>query len=198
MKHPKVYSIASLAIVIAAALGQTVLSQHDDVVTQAKLSPWQVESLHYAGIPVAVPTMVPPGFEPTSLDVTPVPPDDAFSGGYVIVYRNVDPNSEAQTCFEVEAAMGGFGGPVPEHQIEARLPSFAQPLEDIEDYTYQLFWSDGGNGAEGFPDPILFSDWIKGDRAYYRIASMTLDYTGCTMIAPETANQILESLQYLE
>lgn len=202
MRKPKVYSIASFAVVslatvLAAALGQTAESQNDRA-SQARLSPQQVESLQYAGIPVAVPTEVPPGFEATSLDVTPVVADDAFSGGYVIGYRRVDPNTGTQTCFEVEAAMGGFGGPVPEYQIDALLPSFAQPLEDMEDYTYQLFWSDGGHELEGFPEPILFSDWIRGDRAYYRVASLTLDDPGCTRIAPEAANQILASLQYLE
>ncbi|WOD39658.1 hypothetical protein [Nodosilinea sp. E11] len=202
MRTPKVYSIASfavtsLAVILVAALGQTAESQNDRA-AQAKLSPQQVASLQYAGIPVAVPTEVPPGFEATSLDVTPVVSDDAFSGGYVIGYRHVDPNTGNQICFEVEAAMGGFGGPVPEHQTDALLPAFTQPLEDMEDYTYQLFWSDGGNELEGFPEPILFSDWIRGDRAYYRVASLTLDDPGCTRLAPETANEVLGSLQYLE
>lgn len=197
MKNLRVYSMASLALALAAALGQTAWSQHD-IAAQARLSAGQVESLQSAGIPVAVPTEVPPGFEVTSVVVDPVPPDESYSGGYVIAYQQTDPSSGLKTCFEVEAAMGGFGGPTPEHGRDARLPSFAQPLEDMEDYTYQLFWSDGGEGLEPFLEPILFSDWIRGDIAYYRVASLTLDDPDCTMIAPETANQILESLQYLE
>lgn len=197
MRNLRVYSIASLAIVIAVALGQTALSQ-SNVAAQARLSARQVESLQSAGIPVAVPTEVPPGFEATSVVVAPVPSDESYSGGYVIAYQQTDPSSGTKICFEVEAAMGGFGGPTPEHERDASLPSFAQPLEDMEDYTYQLFWSDGGDGLEPFLEPILFSDWIRGDIAYYRVASLTLDDADCTMIAPETANQILESLQYLE
>lgn len=198
MKNPKIYASLGLAIVLTAALGHGVWSQDPDVTRQARLSADQVQSLRAAGIPVAVPTDLPPGFEVSAISIDPTIPDDPFSGGYVLAYRQVSPTFDTPLCFEVEAAKGGFGGPVPEHQTTALLPSFAQPLEDMADYTYQLFWSDGGDHLAPFSSPMLFSDWIRGDRAYYRIASLTSDDTACAVISPETANQILSSLEYLD
>lgn len=191
-------SIVGLMAFLAGVTGPPGWSQDSDTVNQARLSAHQAEQLQSVGIPVAVPTVVPSGFEVINLEVVPLTPDDIYSGSYGIGYRQVASGRSAQACFAIEAAMGGFGGPVPEHQQPASLPPFAQPLEDFEDYTYQLFWSEGGRKLEDFPHPILFSDWIQGDRAYYRVISPVVDDTNCSRITPEKANQILESLRYLK
>lgn len=188
------------ALALMMGLGSMACSQQSQGSNAATdgLSPDQRVILQKAGMPVAVPMPIPPGFEPVNVSVLTDNPDDPFSGGYVIVYRQVEAAPGAQACFEVEGAKGGFGGPSPEFQMAANLPTFAQSLADAEDYVYQMFWSDGEGEMGPFPSPILFSDWIQADQGYYRVASLTANEPDCARLDPETANQILGSLEYID
>lgn len=164
---------------------------------QARLSPEQVTMLMAFGYPVAVPAFVPAGFEVAEVEVLPPEPAalDPFNAGYRIAYRQtVATDTASPTCFEIEGALGGFGGPLPEQRMDASLPDFVPALDD---YTYQLFWSDGSREAGPFTIPLLFSDWLEAERTFYRISSWATETKGCDRLSPELANQILASLQYL-
>lgn len=166
------------------------------LVEQAQLSAAQVETLKAFEHPVAVPAFVPTGFAVSEVEVIPagqagfVP----LGSSYRIVYQQAQATDSRFACFEVEGSLGGFGGPMPEYHGVASLPEFA---EVPEDYTYQLFWSDGESDEGPFPIPVLFSDWIEDEEVFYRVSSWGAQANGCDRISPTTANQILESLQYL-
>lgn len=186
--------VSGFTLLLPLGFGPVALSQEVSVAEAAGLAPDQIAELQRAGIPVALPTDVPEGFEVTALRVQPIPEDYSMAGGYAIVYRaTADQGGPYQACFEVEAAIGGFGGPEPEYRMDAAIPPFAQPWPD---YTYQVFWSNGGEVP--FPEPILFTDWIEADGAFYRVGSLVTERQGCDRISPELANQILGSLRYLD
>jgi len=200
--RPFLYSVGMTTLLFAAtyegkpiaiATAQTAVSS---IAHQAMLSPTQVDSLMTVGIPIAVPTDIPEDFATDVVEVTPLWADGSnlMKVGYRILYRQTTtaPLAIAPACFEIEAVLGGLGGPVPNNAIAAALPDFAQPSAE---QPYQVFWSDGGTLEGPFPEPVLFSDWIAGEDAFYRISSGMTER--CTLISPETANRILASLHYL-
>jgi len=181
------------------AIAQGAATQSSQPLTlaeQAQLSAAQVETLKAFEHPVAVPAFVPMGFAVSEVEVIPagqagfVP----LGSSYRIVYQQAQATDSRFACFEVEGSSGGFGGPMPEGHGVASLPEFA---EVPEDYTYQLFWSEGESDEGPFPIPVLFSDWIEDEEVFYRVSSWGAQANGCDRISPTTANQILESLQYL-
>ncbi|HEY9763132.1 MAG TPA: hypothetical protein V6D07_11450 [Trichocoleus sp.] len=175
------------------------IAQETSVAAQAGLSSDQVEELSQAGFPIAVPTYVPPNFTVSLVEVNPLSPDgtyrDRMRAGYRIVYRQPVSSGFSAECFEIEAALGGIGGIDADQQVEASLPPFVQPPAD---YSYYLHWSDFNTGEPPFFREVLFSDWIEAETVFYRVTSLLKERRFCDRISPEQANQILESLRYLD
>ncbi len=194
-----VCSFANEALTGGRGISPQAIAQQTSVAAQAGLSPDHIEELSQAGFPIAVPTYVPPNFTVSFVEVNPLSPDgnprDRMSAGYRIVYRQPAGSGFPAECFEIEAALGGIGGIAADQQVEASLPPFVQAPTD---YSYHVHWSDLNTGEPPFPHEVLFSDWIEAETVFYRVTSLLNEQRYCNRISPEQANQILESLRYLD
>ncbi|MDV3000909.1 MAG: hypothetical protein N5P05_002515 [Chroococcopsis gigantea SAG 12.99] len=148
----------------------------------------QLESL---SIKTILPQYVPGGFA-----IIDVKLEDAAEGtsrdqvtGYTVLYE------KDNTCFLIEAINKGIGDTL--------------DLESMQPIASKLF---GGGyflnyGApkdaevkKEFPDPDLYSDWMKYENAYYRLSGSLLareqyDYANCRQdISPDEALKIIQSL----
>ncbi len=149
------------------------------------LTAQEIAALQPAQIPIMVPTFLPPGTILISVEA--MPPSGRDLGEYVLRYKQPD----TEVCIAVEAAGGGFGGPVPSQQIPATLPPWAQNTNPPP----QLYWTETGEPDGGFPFPALFSDWIESDQGvFYRV---TVPDGPCQFPSPAVANQVLASLRPL-
>ncbi|TVQ21691.1 MAG: hypothetical protein EA367_05440 [Leptolyngbya sp. DLM2.Bin15] len=180
----------------AIAAPESLHEGHPLVATsQAMLTADDMNILRQAEIPIALPTYIPEGFQVDYVEAFAPNPGPGSGHGYLITYRQPQLSGTEAACFEVEASTGGFGGPVPERSQTIDPPAFVQ---DASHPTYQIFWTETGDPEGPFPEPVLFSDWIEGDGAFYRISSRMTMRRYCNLLRPETAHQILESFRYVD
>ncbi len=160
-----------------------------------ELTSEQLAVLRRSELPIALPTYLPEFTEVDQVDAMAPQHNSPDNGAdYIVYYRQPMLTGGDSACFELQAASGGFGGPVLPQAINASLPPFAQ---SIQGYTHQVFWTETGEAEGPFTEPALFSDWIQGeDGVYYRITSNPGRY--CSLLSPEEANLILESLRYVD
>jgi hypothetical protein len=158
----------------------------------AQLTPEVTAELEALNIPVAIPTYLPEGFALVDHETGKSSPDPDGGPDYWLVYRDVQNH-----CFAIEYASGGIGGPGLEKQLPINSPLFGSG--------YQLHYGsyDDPELRQQFPEPDLFSDWLKGDQGFYRLAGaqltmQTYDQAGCINLPPEEAVKIVESLTYLQ
>lgn len=163
--------------------------------------------------PVAVPSELPGGFELERLEVT---WSRGAGAGYRLHFAGPD-----RTCFAIEAARGGFGGPVPERSRPLHPEAFAPAPGEPP---YRLYWTEGTAGGGPFPEPTVLSDWLRRpdpeerrqgardrpgrgqaerrehapEELLYRLVSPVEPGLGCARVAPELAARIVESLRFLE
>lgn len=155
----------------------------------AKLSAEQIEQLQGLGIKIAIPTQVPAEFVVSNVKTQEIKRQG--QGGdpsYMIVYRK-----PGGTCFVIESARDGLGGPVPENS----MPIKVRVGSALEGYDYRLYWQEQETGKPPFPKPIAFSDWIADSDAFYRLSSGSIVAQDCQSISPELAVTLIESLEYL-
>ncbi|MEO0539952.1 MAG: hypothetical protein AAFZ80_03695 [Cyanobacteria bacterium P01_A01_bin.105] len=153
----------------------------------AQLQPDVNAELLALGIPIAIPTYLPPGFDLAAYD-TGNPPTGPYYG---LVYRN----AESQ-CFAIEGTSDGGSSPVLSGRRPLESPLFGSSYVL---YVGQLSELDSPVKA-AVPD--LVSDWLAGDVALYRYAGAQLtmaeyDQPACADLPPEEAVKIIESLAYL-
>jgi len=148
------------------------------------LSPQQWRSLEALNIPIILPSSIPAGFEPVELETSPGSPNDRMGrASYSVRYQN------GGSCFVMETASGGFGGPVPEQSRPISSPRFPA----VEGRDYQLYWTEG-NGDGPFPESTLFTDWMAGEASHYRLISGDHGGADCDRISPDLAQQLVSSL----
>lgn len=188
--------LSSLSDQGAIAAPEAQLGQPIAALNQAMLTVNDMNILRQADIPIALPTYIPEGFQVDYVEAfAPNPSGPGDGHGYLITYRQPQLSGTEAACFEVEASTGGFGGPVPERSQAINPPTFVQ---DASPPSYQIFWTETGDPDGPFPEPILFSDWIEGDGAFYRLSSRMTMRRYCNLLRPETARQILESFRYVD
>lgn len=160
-----------------------------------QLTPEQMAVLRRSELPIALPTYLPEFTQVDQVDAVAPQHNSPDNGAdYIVYYRQPMLTGGGNACFELQAASGGFGGPVLPQSINASLPPFAKT---IQGYTHQIFWTETGEPQGPFTEPALFSDWIQGENGvYYRITSNPGRY--CELLSPEEANLILESLRYVD
>ncbi len=157
----------------------------------AQLQPDVNAELLALGIPVAIPTYLPSGFDLVAYEVGTEPEGAAAGPYYALTYRN----AESQ-CFTIEATSGGVGGPV----LEKRRP-IESPLFGSSYVLYEGQLNDLAAPATAATSDLV-SDWLAGDTALYRYIgarlTMTLyEQSGCTDLPAEEAIKVIESLAYL-
>lgn len=163
------------------------IAHHPSVLAQSlsrgKLTRSQIQKLQSLGIKIAVPTYIPSGFRVAAVEIKPCPagqkPPCRFGPSYKIVYRNAN-----NLAFSIESASGGFGGLEPEYKLPINSPVFGSS------YLYYGYFQ-GRNGPDRSLGKVMYSEWLQGDRQYYRFYNINSNIT------PEAAVKITESLDYL-
>ncbi|HET7273780.1 MAG TPA: hypothetical protein VFI91_01285 [Longimicrobiaceae bacterium] len=174
-----------LAIVVTAALTACGAPTDSAAPETALLTTDHRAQLDSLGIPIALPTHVPAGFQVARVATHEVGPAPMDMPGYTIRYVH-----ESGECFTIETARGGLGGPVTERQLAIYPDAFPAPA----DMPYLIYWT-GDEAEPGFRPRSLFSDWIGGPPVFYRIASGGAVAGDCARIDPEVASRIAESLR---
>ncbi|NJN04723.1 MAG: hypothetical protein HC816_20850 [Leptolyngbyaceae cyanobacterium RM1_1_2] len=158
----------------------------------AQLQPDQTQQLESLGIAVAIPTEVPPEFE--IVDLVAEAATAELGPQYQMVYRD-----SGDRCFVIEFTPDGVGD-LPDTE-------FNQPLDSpLFGPGYQLHYGQYADldMRSQFPEPEFATDWMIGESGAYRLAGATYinqtfaSQSNCQDISPETAQQIVESMAYLQ
>jgi hypothetical protein len=177
------------------AIATDAMPQPSPTPDQALLTSEEMNILRQADVPIAIPTVIPPGFQLDYVESSASSGGPGSSRGYLMTYRQPQLSGTGTACFEIEASTGGFGGPVPEQQVTIDPP----PIAQSEATSYHIFWTDTGALGSPFPEPVLFSDWIEGhEGVFYRLSSRLHMPRYCDLLSPEVAHQVLDSLRYVE
>lgn len=153
----------------------------------ALLSPEHTAEIRALGVPLVVPTAIPPDFVVSQVKTV---VDDAFSS-YQILYRG-----GGDRCFLVEYASSGVGS-TPE--TEYRIPINAPLVEDGEAYGLNHGQYADPSLRADFPEPDLVSDWLPLSTGAYRLAGAAYINEAiaptplCQDISPAEAVAIVES-----
>lgn len=135
--------------------------------------------------PALLPAWLPSGVRATSVRVT---RSEATGEGYRVEYRGTE-----GSCFSVEGAAGGFGGPVPSRDRTVELPGL--PAGDSTART-RLYWTEGQGPGTPFPRAVVFSDWIPGPGSlHHRLRSPPDPRAGCSPLPVEVASRIVGTLR---
>lgn len=175
----------------APTVGQAIAPE------SAEISVADRAAIRQLGVPLVVPTDLPPETYLSDVVVESAPD---FGQGYTLYYRYFLPEMATATCFQVEYADGGFGGPVPPNSQPITAPAIAQPGQ-----TYSLYWAgdDSPNEDSPFLANAVFSDWIEvpGVPGGYRLSSGLIEserVRACNWIDPDSAARIVSSLSQVE
>jgi hypothetical protein len=171
----------------ASAQSAAAASRRGDTTSAARagLAPEEARRLAALGAPVAVPTFVPNGF---AVKVVRTRPGGDSGSSYRLRY-----GADDGTCFVIETATGGLGGPAPPRRRRpVASPLFPAPTGA----PHHVFWT-AADAKPGFPPHSLFSSWLEGERLFYRLASGGVVPGGCRRLAPAVAVRIVESLRWL-
>lgn len=184
---PKISAIIT-TIALTCITNITInIVHHPNVLAQSlstgKLTRSQIQKLQSLGIKIVIPTYIPDGFQVAEVETKPCPsgqkPPCRFGPTYKIVYRNAN-----NLAFSIESASGGFGGLEPEYNLPINSPLFGNS------YLYYGYYK-GRNGPVLNLGKVMYSEWLKGDRQYYRFYNINSN------LSPEEAVTITESLDYL-
>lgn len=158
----------------------------------AALSPADLSALRQLEVPIVTPTVLPPNTYVDNVTTTDEP--GPFGRSYTLYYRIFSPDQMTGRCFQIEYSSGGFGGPVPQTAVPIQVSALSAE-------TFQLYEVDPAVDDPIFAFPV-FSDWIMPENGQggYRLTTRTNDplVPFCEPIAPETAVEIVESLDYWE
>jgi hypothetical protein len=150
------------------------------------LNETQQRDLRLLGMPVLLPTYLPPGFQLAEVKIL-----QEGMKGYAILFESAN-----NGCFLVEATNGGIGGGI---ELESTLPITAKLLG--EGYALNYGLPKDLELRQQFPEADLYSDWMKLDRYFYRLSGALMareeyDYANCRQdIAPAEAVKVIESLR---
>ncbi|MBF2085955.1 hypothetical protein [Thermoleptolyngbya sp. C42_A2020_037] len=181
-------SLASAATVSGAAALES---------TTAEISADDRATIRQLGVPLVVPTVLPPE---TYLSDVVVTSDPDWGKEYTLYYRSFSADSAIATCFQIEYSDGGFGGPVPPNSRPIETPAIARSNDP-----YFIYWADNEASSDDSPFPAnaVFSDWIEvpGVPGGYRLSSGLIDselVRACNFLDPDSAVAIASSLDRLE
>jgi hypothetical protein len=121
------------------------------------------------GMPVLLPTYLPPGFQLAEVKIL-----QEGMKGYTILFESAN-----NGCFLVEATNGGIGGGI---ELESTLPITAKFFG--EGYALNYGLPKDPELRQQFPEADLYSDWMKLDRYFYRLSGALMareeyDYANC-------------------
>src|SRR5699024_2802634 len=101
--------------------------------------------------------------------------------------------SDGATCFRIESARGGVGGPVPASRWAvypfAFLPAGPSP--------WFVYFTRHTARHPFFPH-LVFSDWLQKGQWLYRLTSGQERMDNCGAIGPRLAARVVESLAFLD
>jgi hypothetical protein len=158
------------------------------------LSQEQINALQGLGVPVAVPTVVPAGFEVDRVRTEVGSGGPGGGAGYEIFYTD-----NTNRCFAIESTSGGIGSGM---ALQYRLP--VRPGIFTEDYGLNFGQPQDANQPQETEEPLLYSDWMEGNGQFYRLVGAALineqypEYSDCEDLPPEIAARVAESLIYLD
>lgn len=186
--HSPEASLASAATVSGAAALES---------TTAEISADDRAAIRQLGVPLVVPTVLPPE---TYLSDVVVTSDPDWGKEYTLYYRSFLADSAIATCFQIEYSDGGFGGPLPPNSRTIETPAIARSND-----RYSVYWADNEPSSDDSPFPAssVFSDWIEvpGVPGGYRLSSGLIDselVRACNFLDPDSAVAIASSLDRLE
>jgi hypothetical protein len=169
--------------------------------TAAEISADDRAAIRKLGVPLVVPTVLPPN---TYLSDVVVRLDPDWGNGYTLYYRSFSADGAIATCFQIEYFDRNAVGPVPEN-VNFRpidTPAIARSTD-----RYVLYWASEEQGGEPLPpnspNSVVFSDWIEvpGVPGGYRLISGLTDpdlVRACNSLDPDLAGAIASSLDRLE
>jgi hypothetical protein len=178
-------SLGILGVAIAPTLYAPAPSHaqviNDKRLQNSRLSPSQLQQLEASGLKIVVPTYVPAGFQPVSIDTR---SDQRFGPSYVIVYR------KGNLCFGVEGISGGIGD-IPKGSSSYRVKNAVLGTSTLEQY----------REAQG---AALIGSWA-GRGPFYRFVGANYkflggdarDLSGCQDLALKEALLVAEGLRFV-
>lgn len=164
----------------------------------ASLTPSQQQQLKSLGIPIALPSQVPTGFQVHKVMVNPCPAGASrtaqgtcrFGPDYEIIYRNPQ-----GACFSMTAVGGGIGGVNQAFGYQVEVPLFREQVMLWFGETGVDYQSPTAQQRQQ-PQAQLRSDWA-GQGPFYSLRSTQNDPQCQQSISPNQAEAILRSLQFL-
>lgn len=181
-------AVAAVMMVITAFSASALANS--DWATGAGLSPQQAAQLRALDMPIAVPTDVSARFEVIEVRTTAGKASGWPPPHYRIVYAG-----DGATCFRIESASGGIGGPAPPDSRWAVYPfAFLPPSASAPWYVYFT----GHMARRPFLPYMVFSDWLQHGKWLYRLSSGFQRMDNCGSISPRQAARIVESLAFLD
>lgn len=151
------------------------------------LTPEQTTQIKTLGVPLVLPTNIPPGFAVDRVDLN---QSDRFTG-YQVLYRD-----SSDQCFAIEYTTGDVGSiPETENRMVINLPWSATTAG------YSLNYGHYVDPAlrDQFPEPELISDWLPMGEGLYRLTGaayinkVVAPARPCQDVPVEIAVSILES-----
>ncbi len=181
LKYIGLAAITSLLIFISSYYfhsPEPILAQ------SSRLTREQLQQLKALPIKTLLPGYVPQGFE-----IIDVKLEEDRATGYTVLYE------KENTCFLIEALNKGIGGSL---DLESMQPIKSK----IFGGSYFLNYGSPKDAdvKKEFPEPDLYSDWMKYENAYYRLTGSLLareqyDYANCRQdLSPAEALKVIESL----